>query len=229
MATPQIKLTYFPLEAAAEKVRLALVMTDTPFEDVRIPFAEWQALKESGKTPYGQLPIMEVTEGGKTTIFAQSGAMMRWIARQFDATEKLYPAEASMTLAVEECLGLAEDLAAAWKPSLYLGMRHTVYGYPEDWPEKAEKVKEMREKFLAQSLPQFMGFMTKKLETGGPYFCGNDITIADLQILPQLRYFTKGVADHVPKESLAPYPVITAWMDRMHAHPKIKAWYDAHS
>lgn len=31
-------------------------------------------------------------------------------------------------------------------------------------------------------------------------------TIADLQILAQLRYFTKGVADHVPADCLKPFP-----------------------
>ena len=36
--TPDITLTYFDLEAAAEKVRLALVMTGTEFEDKRISF-----------------------------------------------------------------------------------------------------------------------------------------------------------------------------------------------
>lgn len=85
---PQITLTYFNIEAAAEKVRLALVMTGTEFEDKRINFDEWGALKPT--TPYGQLPLMTVTSAdGTTKTFAQSVAMMRWVARKFDATNTL--------------------------------------------------------------------------------------------------------------------------------------------
>ena len=35
--------------------------------------------------PYGQLPVVEVTEAnGSTTTFAQSNAIMKWIARTYD-------------------------------------------------------------------------------------------------------------------------------------------------
>ena len=33
----KVKLEYFPIAGAGEKVRLALVLTGTPFDDVRIP------------------------------------------------------------------------------------------------------------------------------------------------------------------------------------------------
>lgn len=52
-----------------------------------------------------------------------------------------------------------------------------------------------------ESLPKFMEFFTRKLQATGAFFCGDKATIADLQILAQLRYFTKGVADHVPADS----------------------------
>jgi len=221
---PKIKLTYFPIEAAAEKVRLALVMTGTEFEDCRITFDEFQAMKAS--TPYGQLPVMEVTEDdGSTKTFAQSEAMMRWIVAKFDTTKTLLPTDPDKLLEVEECMGLLGDFARAWQPNLYIGMRHTMFGYPEEWPEKAAKVEEMRTNFLKNDMPKFMGFFKAKLDKTGAFFCGDKPTCPDLMILAQLRYFTKGVADHVPADSLAPYPDIIAWMDRMYAIPEIKAWY----
>lgn len=222
---PKIKLTYFPIEAAAEKVRLALVMTGTEFEDNRIPFDVFMS-EVKATTPYGQLPIMEITsEDGTTQTIAQSEAMMRWVCNSFDTTGTLLPKDPEKALAVDEAIGLLLDFSRAWQPSLYIGMRHTMYGYPEEWPEKAAKVKEMRENFLANDMPKFMEFFKAKLDKTGAFFCGDTCTAADLMILAQLRYFTKGVADHVPGDSLAPYTVVTAWMDRMYAIPQIKAWY----
>ena len=54
----KIKVTYFNFEGAAEKVRLALAMTHTPFEDEHVSFADWAAVKPTLK--YRQLPVMEV-------------------------------------------------------------------------------------------------------------------------------------------------------------------------
>ena len=49
----------------------------------------------------------------------------------------------------------------------------------------------MREKFLANDLPRFMNYFSGALEkSGGDFFTGEDVTIADLQILAQLKYFT---------------------------------------
>mmetsp|Transcript_78878 Transcript_78878/g.218203 ORF Transcript_78878/g.218203 Transcript_78878/m.218203 type:complete len:227 (+) Transcript_78878:54-734(+) len=223
---PKITLIYFDIEAAAEKVRLVLVMTGKEFEDKRINFEEWGGMKES--TPYGQLPVMEVTEDdGTVKTFAQSVAMMRWVARKFDQTGTLYPADPDAMLDVEEVIGLSDDLQRVWTPCLYIGMgdRHKKYGHPEEWPEKQDTVKKLREAFVAEELPKFMGFFSKKLEATGAFFCGDKPTIADLQILAQLRYYKKGVADYVPADCLDSYTTVTAWMDRMYAIPEIKAWY----
>jgi len=224
-AMPTIKLTYFNIEAAAEKARLALAMTGTPFEDARITFEEWGALKPT--TPYGQLPIMEVTEDdGSKKVFAQSVAMMRYVARRFDKAGTLYPTDADASLEIEEILGLSDDMARDWTPALYMGMgRHMKFGHPEDFPAKADTVKAMRERFIAEDLPKWMGFLSAKLDKTGAFLAGPNVTIADLQVLAQLRYFTKGVADHVPKDCLEAFPKITAWMAKMYEVPEIKKWY----
>lgn len=72
-APGKISLTYFGIQAAAEKVRLAFHLGGVDFEDVRIAFPEWPALKPT--TPYGQLPFMEIDDAPK---MAQSGAMLRY-------------------------------------------------------------------------------------------------------------------------------------------------------
>ena len=139
---------------------------------------------------------------------------------------RLYPADADKMLEIEEVIGLSDDMAKAWQPGLYMGMgRHTMYGHPEDFPEKDACVKKLREGFVSEGLPKFMEFFSKKLQAAGPFMCGDKPTIADLQVLAQLRYFTKGVADHVPADCLTPYPAIVDYMNKMYEIPQIKAWY----
>jgi hypothetical protein len=73
---PKLKLTYFNIQGAAEKVRLAFVLGAVPFDDVRVPFPEWPALKPT--TPYGQLPLLTIDDGEP---MAQSDAMLCSVTR----------------------------------------------------------------------------------------------------------------------------------------------------
>ena len=52
------KLTYFNLEARAEWIRWIFLQVGVPFEDIRVPFQDWPAMKPT--TPFGCLPILEV-------------------------------------------------------------------------------------------------------------------------------------------------------------------------
>lgn len=136
-------------------------------------------------------------------------------------------------LQVDEMIGLVEDFQRAWMPAHYIGMMHTNFGYPKDWPaeEKDAKVKELRTLFLEEKMPHFMGLFEGELkkhnggQEGVGFLCGGSVTLADLYLLPQLRFFTKGVADHVPKDTLERFPVIGKYMERLYAVPQIKAWY----
>mmetsp|Transcript_38466 Transcript_38466/g.46414 ORF Transcript_38466/g.46414 Transcript_38466/m.46414 type:complete len:228 (-) Transcript_38466:410-1093(-) len=221
----KIKLTYFNIEAAAEKIRLAMVLTKTPFEDNRVDFKDWGAMKPT--TPFGQLPLMEIDGGDPIT---QSFAMLRYIGLTKKTSDggSLYPVDnPSKILEIEEMIGLCDDMQKSWQPALYIGMRHTTYGYPEDWnpDEKSAKVKEMRDKWIGTELPRFAGYFSDRLNKSGAFLCGDKITLADCVLLPQLRYYTKGVADHVPGNCLEPYTAITEYMKRVQEVPEIKEWY----
>jgi glutathione S-transferase len=224
MAAP--KLTYFNIEGAAEKIRLTFALSGAEFVDERIDFEAWPELKK--KLPGGQLPIIELPDG---RVLTQSMAMAKWAAAKYDASKTLYPVDDPDKLfVVEEALGIVEDLQQSWKPSQYVGMRPEMLGHPAgaDWdPEqKAAKVKEMREKFLAQSLPNHLDNLAKHIEkNGGGFLCGSSLTLADLQLLTQLRYFSNGIADHIPADCLEQSPAITAYLGRVYEVPQIKAWY----
>ena len=69
----QYKLIYFDLRGRAELARFILVAAGQEFEDKRVDKDEWETLKAS--TPFGQLPLLEVTEGSNKATIAQSLAI----------------------------------------------------------------------------------------------------------------------------------------------------------
>ena len=214
------KLTYFGIHGAGEKVRLALVATGTPFEDDRVAFDTWMERKKTCK--YGQLPILSI-DGEE---YYQSDAMLRYIGA-YCGSGKLYPTDdPALTFAIDEAFGLCEDFDRAWNPCVYIAMRPAAYGYGDDFTgdKKTEVVKSLREKFVENELPRFMGYFSARLEKS-VFLVGDSLTIADLRLLPRLLYFAKGKADHVSSDVLKPYPLVTAYMERVMSIPSIAAWY----
>lgn len=64
-----------PVQAAkAEPSRLMLGMAKIPFEDKLVTFADWPALKP--KTPFGQLPFMEVSRDHVRTCTPRGGQLV---------------------------------------------------------------------------------------------------------------------------------------------------------
>ena len=219
----KVKLTYFPIEAEGEKVRLALHVAGVPFEDHRVQGAEWQALKPT--TPNGQIPLLQIDDGEYIT---QSGAMARWAARQ--GKGDLYPVEdIEKCFVIDECIGYFEDHARDWQPALHIGLNPTKFGYPSDFASSDEgkaMIKNMRETYAAEILPKSMDLLIKQLKkSGGPFLCGDSLTLADLWWIPRLKYLRTGVADHLPTTCLDGMPEILAYMDAVYAHPSVASWY----
>ena len=219
-ATP-LKLEYFAIEGAAEQVRIALSVAGIPFDDIAIPFSEWPTKKPT--TKHGVLPEMTLPDG---TLVTDSMAMLR-LAGEADPEGKLYPADIAARLKVEQVLGLVGDLSSAWSPGLYIGMRPERFGYPPtaEWSESDTVIEKLRTGFIADELPRFMGYFTDLIKEGGDKFLtGEDLTIADISAYQAISYFRRGIADHVPKESLESFPEVLAWMDRYDAHSKVAAY-----
>jgi glutathione S-transferase len=79
----------------------------------------------------------------------------------------------------------------------------------------------MREEF-----PRYVGFFNQRFAKS-KYLVGDQVTIADCALIPQLRRFCSGGIDHVSKDCLEEYPELKAYYDRFHAIPQVAAWYEA--
>eukprot|EP00667_Euglena_gracilis_P016269 EG_transcript_17007 len=213
---PKIKLTYFAIEGAAEKVRLAMVLSGIPFEDEHVPFPEWQKIKPTVK--FGQLPLMTVDGAAP---LAQSEAMLRYVGR----LGGLYPEDKAP--AIDEAIGLVADLARAWAPSLYIAMKPSAFGYPADFQKTEEGqrvVKAVRTDFVAGDLKRFFGYFERLLGDGA-FITGDAPTIADCTLVPMLRGFLRGTIEHVPTTCMEEHPKLKAYIDRFMALPRVAEWY----
>ncbi|KAM8940028.1 hematopoietic prostaglandin D synthase isoform 2-T2 [Pelodytes ibericus] len=79
---PNYKLIYFNLKGRGELIRYIFAYMNVDYEDKRIEFSEWPAIKST--IPYGQLPVLEI-DG---VIYHQSLAIGRYLAREAGLTGK---------------------------------------------------------------------------------------------------------------------------------------------
>jgi len=100
MATYKTKLLYFDFEGRAEPVRIALHIAGVDFEDARVKFPDWAAVKPT--TPYGAIPTLEVD--GK--VYAQSNAILRYAG----TLAGIHPKDPLKALKADELMDFIEDL-----------------------------------------------------------------------------------------------------------------------
>jgi len=185
-----------------EPVRIAFSIGGIPFEDDRVPFAEWGARKPG--TPFGSLPVLEVD--GKT--LAQSNAITRYAGR----LARLYPSDPWEAALCDETMDAVEDVITEVAATMAL-------------PEEAKKAR--RQALAAGPFPFYLERLQRKLEAnGGKYFAGASLTIADLKAAILIRMLSSGVLDHVPAdlpEKTAPQ--LVEHYARVMDDPGVKAYY----
>ena len=75
------KLHYFELYALGEPVRMALHKAGVQWENSRLSGDSWKAMKESGKLPFGQMPVLEFPDG---TMLAQRDAILHYLGDKYN-------------------------------------------------------------------------------------------------------------------------------------------------
>ena len=79
-AFPKLTLSYFPIAARAEPIRLAAAIGKVPFTNRAISREDWVHIKRF--RPLAQLPTLSVIQPGKDLVTApQSAAILRYIGK----------------------------------------------------------------------------------------------------------------------------------------------------
>ncbi|KPJ10578.1 Glutathione S-transferase 2 [Papilio machaon] len=74
---PKVTVTYFNVKGLGEGIRMLLAYGGQEFEDIRVDKEQWAELKP--KTPFGQMPLLEID--GKQ--YAQCIAICRYLGRKY--------------------------------------------------------------------------------------------------------------------------------------------------
>jgi glutathione S-transferase len=195
------KLTYFDVAGSrGEECRLALHLAGVDFEDVRVKFPDWAALKPA--TPFGSLPLLEWPGH---PVLAQSNAILVLIGRQHG----LHPKNDFEAARHEAMMGYVEDFRGQVSPTLRMA---------DDEKRKA------REQLATTFLPTW-GANAEKQIGDGPFFGGAKIHVVDLKINLAVRWIKSGVLDHIPTTVFDAFPKLVRIHDAVRDHAGVKAWY----
>jgi len=199
------EFTYFaPVKARGEPTRIALHASGVGWKDTSVAsFDDFGAAKKAGKYVNG-LPELKAPSG---KVYTQSVAMARFASKL--GNSGLYPSDPEMALAVDEIMDVCQDALTKC---------------PQDPDNDVKKAK--REEYAAGKLKGLMDVLSKKVEeSGGPFFLGKELTIADLVS----KYFltdmiTSGTFDYVPAEYVNSWPLLVAQDKAVSEHAIVKAY-----
>ncbi len=201
---PTFRLTYFDAPGRAEPIRVALFLAKLPFEDRRIKFPEFMALKQQGAFPLGSVPMLEVD--GRAIV--QTAAILRYVARL--GAPALYPSDPYAGLVVDSVLDTFNDTVShAMTPSLF----------ERDTAKKIEMRRALVDGPLGAALRYVEGLIGD-----GPFLTGAELTIADIVLGETCRQYRSGALDGLSAETLAPFPKIARLGEAYAAHPGVVAY-----
>lgn len=199
----KIKLTYFDIHGGrAEPTRIAMSIAGVEFEDHRISFDEFRALRDS--TPLSAVPVIEIN--GES--YTQCNAMNRYFAKQAG----LYPSDPWQAFLCDEVLEMMEDM--------FLALNRT-------FGKEGGELKKAREDMVKGPYTKCLQVLEHRLEAaGGEWFSDRRFTIADIKVYIWIKRLKSGGIDHVPvdlPDTVA--PKLVQHMERVAMQPGVVEYY----
>uniref|UniRef100_A0A2A4J778 glutathione transferase n=1 Tax=Heliothis virescens TaxID=7102 RepID=A0A2A4J778_HELVI len=199
---PKAKFYYFTIKGLAEPSRLLLAYGGVEFEDIRLPLfsKEWEEFKP--KTPFGQMPFLEMD--GKT--YAQSYAIARFLGRKFG----LGGNNVQEDFEIDQIVGLLEDLVS----------RASVVHYEPNEEIKERKFAENKKTLYPQLLDLINGIIVKN----NGYVALGKLTWGDFAVAGMLDYLKNLLRMPDLEEK---YPIFKQVVKNVYSIPQVKAYADA--
>lgn len=201
---PKLKLIYFDFHGGrGEPARLALHIGGVEFEDQRVVFADWPAIKS--QMPYQAVPVLEVD--GK--LLAQSNSINRFVGK----LAGLYPGDPWQAGLCDEIMDAVEDSTQLLVATFSI--------------ESENEKKAARQALVDGALrSSFEQLQTRLEQSGRKYFSDSRLTVADLKVFGWIKDLKSGNFDHIPTDlpdRVA--PLLMEHFERVNTHPKIVEYY----
>lgn len=199
-----LRLDYFDFDGGrGEAARIALAMGNIPFDDHRIPMAEWKTRRQD--EPLFAVPVLHV-DGVPIT---QSNSINRFVGR----LTGLYPEDPVLALRCDEVMDAVEDVVVKVVPTIFM-------------KDEAEK-KAARERLADGEVKLYLEYFQSLLErSSGDYFVDDQFTVADLKVFLWARNLSSGTLDYVPTDIVEKNaPNVAEHCKRIAAEPSVKAYY----
>ncbi len=202
---PDYELLYFPARGRAESIRLLLALKGIPFKE-SAP-TDWAAQKPT--TPFGFMPLLTERDADGEFVFAESGAILRHLARCYD----LY---GSGLRQHAMCDALADHIAELRNKYIPIAYAATFKTPPEAIAQYFEQ------------LPTALGYLARaharSQDPQAGWFIGSSVTFADVAAFDYLD----GLETQRPNV-LDGFPALKEFVARFRALPNIAAFLAARS
>jgi len=196
---------------------LACAYGNIPFEDIRLTHESFGELKQEGKFPFGQVPVLEID--GK--VVGQTGAIVRYIGKRAG----LYPLDDDFQAAVIDSI-LDQDIDSV-VGLLITSPYRSRSGFGAIDNDIAEAI---RKDIFANVFPKYFGYYEEflKKSRSGWLAGGEGPSIADFIIVARLKYLASGVVDHLPTDFLDNFPKLQELVAKYNALPAVVNYYESH-
>ncbi len=175
MSEPRLALYGYWRSSCSWRVRIALQLKGLPFETKPIHLREGVQRGEVYRAvaPMMQVPTLVIEENGETSYLSQSLAIVQWLEARFADRPRLVPAD---PWSRARAWSLAELVNAGIQPLQNLGTMQRLSALGVDARAWSRDVIQAGLAALEESM----------LTTAGAYSVGEEITVADLCLVPQL-------------------------------------------
>ena len=184
----QLQLIYLDTKGTAESIRMVLRHGKIPFVDKRVSYEEIQNMRARGRLPTGQVPMLEIRRSISDTnsmndeciCITQSRAILRYCGK----ITKMYPLDDFLAAAkCDMVLDALDDIKSKLCPKWY---GHVLGRSPKDGSLLIPLTKDQNDKVVkalnTDVLPlQFARLENILSESTGPFFCGDNMQICDVE------------------------------------------------
>ena len=190
----------------AMRARLGLMFAELPLElrEITLKNKPDQMLAIS---PKGTVPVLQLADG---TVIEESAEIMMWALEQNDPQGLL---DEKISSEANALIAQNDNEFKQWLDR---------YKYADRHPEMSQKEYRQKGEIFLQDL--------EALLTKNTYLLGNNVTVADIGIMPFVRQFA-----HVDREVFysLPYPKLQLWLQHWLEHPlfvqamtKFQSWQE---